>query len=152
MSEAASHVLLKHLQEFVASCTWTFAKTYAGTWPHESYRSHTTFVWFHRNGSKLSTASSHGHALGLLGQRHYTPGTVPVEVVWDGGFVVETEWVWQFMQRQRRLQQRHGRQCPRRHHLQQWDTRTPCGPSRRRSKQRRWMDKTGMPGGAQQIN
>jgi len=35
MSEAASHLLPKHLQEFIAGCTWTFAKTYADTWPHE---------------------------------------------------------------------------------------------------------------------
>jgi len=35
MNEAASHLLPKHLQEFIAGCTWTFAKTYADTWPHE---------------------------------------------------------------------------------------------------------------------
>ena len=35
MNAAASHLLPKHLQEFIASCTWTFAKTYADTWPHE---------------------------------------------------------------------------------------------------------------------
>lgn len=35
MSEAVSHLLPKHLQEFIARCTWTFAKTYADTWPHE---------------------------------------------------------------------------------------------------------------------
>jgi hypothetical protein len=35
MNAAASHLLPKHLQEFIASCAWTFAKTYADTWPHE---------------------------------------------------------------------------------------------------------------------
>ena len=35
MNKAASHLLPKHLQDFIASCTWTFAKTYADTWPHE---------------------------------------------------------------------------------------------------------------------
>jgi len=27
--------LSEALHEFVAACTWTFAKTYASTWPHE---------------------------------------------------------------------------------------------------------------------
>jgi hypothetical protein len=35
MNEAVSHLLPKPLQDFIASCTWTFAKTYADTWPHE---------------------------------------------------------------------------------------------------------------------
>lgn len=35
MNNAASHLLPKHLQDFIASCTWIFAKTYADTWPHE---------------------------------------------------------------------------------------------------------------------
>ena len=35
MKEAISHLLPKRLQDFIASCTWTFAKTYADTWPHE---------------------------------------------------------------------------------------------------------------------
>ncbi|MCX6972593.1 MAG: hypothetical protein NTV93_20920 [Verrucomicrobia bacterium] len=35
MNEPPPQLLPKHLQDFIASCTWTFAKTYADTWPHE---------------------------------------------------------------------------------------------------------------------
>ena|SRR5579862_505188 len=33
MSDA--NPLPEHLRQFVTSCQWTFAKTYADTWPHE---------------------------------------------------------------------------------------------------------------------
>ena len=35
MNGASPHHLPKHLQDFIAVCTWTFAKSYADTWPHE---------------------------------------------------------------------------------------------------------------------
>ena len=35
MNETAPHLLPKYLQDFIAGCSWTFAKTYADTWPHE---------------------------------------------------------------------------------------------------------------------
>jgi|LakMenEpi03Aug12_release.lakeMendotaPanAssembly.Ray.scaffolds.fasta_scaffold389784_3 hypothetical protein len=33
--KGAPHLLPARLHEFIAQCTWTFAKSYADTWPHE---------------------------------------------------------------------------------------------------------------------